>query len=96
MTTSGGNGRPNVIPLNVVERSGPSRRGETMRVAVVQAITDLFIERVPQKERSPFFEAAKDLVVQGGKTPAELIEVAEPGPQQEAFFEELGLDGGRE
>ena len=94
---SGGNGapgrRPKVIPLSVVETSHARPRDETMRRAVVEVIADLFIERVPPPQRSPFHEAAKELLGQAGWSPGELIEAAEPGPRQDALFDVLGLGG---
>jgi hypothetical protein len=81
----------NVIPLNVVDRALSQQGGEPMRDAVVQVINDLFVERVPEKQRLPLYDAAKDLVVKAGRTPEELLDAAEPGREQEALFDELGL-----
>lgn len=83
----------NIIPLPTLEgdRSVPKESRAAMRVAVVQAIRDLFIARVPSQDRSPLFETAKDLLPQSGWSPLEMIEAAEPGPRQDALLRELGL-----
>jgi hypothetical protein len=58
---------------------------------VLQVVSDLVIRRVPPHERSPLFDAAKDLLERAGRSLPELIEAAEPGPEQEALFRDLGL-----
>jgi hypothetical protein len=87
-----GNGFQNVIPLTSADKVVPLEdRQESMRQAVTQAVSDLVIRRVPPQERSPFFDAAKDLLDQAGRSLPELIEAAEPGPEQDALFRDLGL-----
>jgi hypothetical protein len=82
----------NVIPLTTTDKVAPlEERDEAMREAVVQVITNLVIKRVPPGARSPLFEAAGDLLDRAGWGVTELIEAAEPGPAQDALFEELGL-----
>jgi hypothetical protein len=82
----------NVIPLTTADKVVPvEERDASMRVAVAQVITDLVIRRVPPEDRSPMFEAAADLLDRAGRGLDELIEAAEPGPEQDALFEELGL-----
>ena len=85
------------IPLNVVpliapeEVRAPKQRDQAMRTAVLQVMTDLAIERVRPEERSPLFDAARDLLTQAGRSPVEMLDAVEPGPEQDALFEELGL-----
>ena len=82
----------NVIPLTTADKAVPiEERDASMRAAVAQVIADLVIRRVPPEERSPMFEAAADLLDRAGRGLDELIEAAEPGPEQNALFEELGL-----
>ena len=82
----------NVIPLTTADKVIPvEERAESMRQAVVQVITDLVISRVPPEERSPHFDAAGDLLDRAERGLVELIEAAEPGPEQDALFKDLGL-----
>jgi hypothetical protein len=82
----------NVIPLTSADKVVPvEERDASMRAAVAQVITDLVIRRVLPEDRSPMFEAAADLLDRAGRGLDELIEAAEPGPEQDALFEELGL-----
>lgn len=83
----------NIIPLPTLQghQAIPKESRAAVRVAVIQAIKDLFIAHVPFHERSALFEVARDLLPQCGWTPLEMIEAAEPGPRQDALFEELGL-----
>ena len=88
---------PSKIPLNVVpliapdKAMPPKQRDQAMRTAVVQVMTDLSVERVRPEERSPLFDAARELLMQAGRSPVEMLEAVEPGPEQDALFEELGL-----
>jgi len=84
----------NVIPLNPAERLPAQDRGDAMREAVVQAVTDLMIERVSPDERSPYFEQARDLVLKAGWSPDELVAAADPGAERDALLEQLGIEGG--
>jgi hypothetical protein len=87
-----GNGFQNVIPMTSVGEVIPlEQRQESMREAVVQVITHLVIRRVPPGERSPLFAAARDLLDQAERSLPELLEAAEPGPEQDTLFRELGL-----
>jgi hypothetical protein len=88
--------RLNVTPLPILHgyRTVPVESRAALRVAVIQAIRDLFVAHVPFHERSALFEVARDLLPQCGWSPLEMIEAAEPGPRQDAFFEELGLQRG--
>jgi hypothetical protein len=83
----------NVIPLPLItgDRAVAARRGADLRAAVVQVITDLVIRRVPPAERLPQFAAARDLLEEAGRSLAELVDAAEPGPEQESLFETLGI-----
>jgi hypothetical protein len=82
----------NVVPLITPDRIMPdTERGQAMRVAVVQVMTDLIIERIRPQERVPLFDAARELLEQAGRSPVEMLEAIEPGPEQDALFEELGL-----
>lgn len=82
----------NVIPLIAADKAmAPGRRGDAMRTAVLQVMTDLAIERVPLDQRSPLFDAARELLTQAGRSPVEMLEAVEPGPEQDVLFEELGL-----
>jgi hypothetical protein len=79
--------------LNPAERLPPQDR-EAMREAVLQAVTDLMIERVSPGERSPHFDQARDLVLKAGWSPEELVAAADPGDEQDALLEQLGIEGG--
>lgn len=82
----------NVIHLPLITRGGVSTgRGEAMRAAVVQVITNLVVRRVPPAERLPDFDQAADLLDTAGRSPIELLEAAEPGPEQERLFKLLGI-----
>jgi hypothetical protein len=88
-----GDGLGNVIPLSRPDKVVPlERRQEAMREAVLQVVEDLVIRRVPPGNRSPLFDAARDLLDQAGRGLPELIEAAEHGPEQEALLRELGLN----
>jgi hypothetical protein len=88
---------PSKIPLNVIPLTAPDKvrepeqRGRAMRAAVLQVMTDLAVERVRPQERLPLFEAARELLPQAGRSPVEMLDALEPGPEQDALFEELGL-----
>jgi hypothetical protein len=87
-----GDGFRNVIPLTSADKVVPlGDRRESMREAVLQVVSDLVIRRVPPQERSPLFDTAKDLLERGGRSLPELIEAAEPGPERDALFRDLGL-----
>ena len=87
-----GDGFRNVIPLTTVDKVAPlEERQESMQEAVLQVVSDLVIRRVPPQERSPLFDAARDLLERAERSLPELIEAAEPGPEQEALFQDLGL-----
>ncbi len=87
-----GDGLRNVIPLTTVDKVAPLEdRQESMQEAVLQVVSDLVIRRVAPQERSPLFDAARDLLERAERSLPELIEAAEPGPEQEALFQDLGL-----
>jgi hypothetical protein len=87
----------NVIPLTSADKAtAPGRRADAMREAILQVMTNLAIERVPPDERSPLFDAARELLTQAGRSPVEMLDAVEPGPEQDALFEELGLGRDRE
>jgi hypothetical protein len=87
-----GNGLSNVIPLTTSDEVVPlEERQEAMQKAVLEVVSDLVIRRVPPPDRSPLFDAAKDLLDRGQRSLPELIEAAEPGPAQDALFRDLGL-----
>ncbi len=67
-----------------------------MRAAVLQVMTNLAVERVPVEQRSPLFDAARELLTQAGRSPVEMLEAIEPGPEQDSLFEELGLERDQE
>ena len=67
-----------------------------MRAAVLQVMTNLAVERVPVEQRSPLFDAARELLTQAGRSPVEMLEAIEPGPEQDSLFEKLGLGRDRE
>ena len=82
----------NIIPLTLArDTMAPGRRGDAMRAAVLQVMTDLAVERVPLDKRLPLFDAARELLMQAGRSPVEMLEAVEPGPEQDSLFEELGL-----
>jgi hypothetical protein len=85
-------GSINVIPLTPVENA-PTARAEVMRAAVLEALEDLLIERVPESKRSPYFKQARDLLVQAGWSPEELLEAAAGGPRRDELWRVLKLDG---
>jgi hypothetical protein len=84
-------GSARVIPLQVRSSAGPQERGEAMQEAVLQVIGDLFIKRVPPGDRSPLYDAARDLLEQARRTPSEMIAATEPGSERDALFDDLGL-----
>jgi hypothetical protein len=86
-------GQTNIIPLPTLDGDValPRESSAAMRAAVIQVIHDLFIARVAPQERSPLYDAARDLLPQAGWGPLEMIEAAEPGPRQDALFRELGI-----
>lgn len=87
-----GDGFSNVIPLTTADKVIPlEHRQESMQEAVIQVVSDLVIARVPPHERSPLFDAARDLLDRAGRSIPELIDASEPGPEQEALFRDLGL-----
>ena len=89
---SSGDGFRNVIPLTSADKVVPlEERRESMQEALLQVVSDLVIRRVPPQERSPLFDAAKDLLERAERSLPELIEAAEAGPEQVALFEDLGL-----
>jgi hypothetical protein len=89
---SSGEGFHNVIPLTSADKVVPlEERKESMQEAVLQVVSDLVIRRVPPQERSPLFDAAKDLLDRAERSLPELIDAAEPGPDQDSLFEDLGL-----
>jgi hypothetical protein len=81
--------RRNVIPLTPIEDI--PAHGEMLREAVLEALNDLVIERVPEGKRSPYFQQGRELLFQAGWSPEELLEAAEPGPRREALWDVLGL-----
>jgi acyl-CoA reductase-like NAD-dependent aldehyde dehydrogenase len=82
----------NVIPLTSVDKAVPlEQRQESMREAVVEVITDLVIRRLPPEERSPMFDAARDLLEQAERSLPELLDAAEPGSARDLLFRDLGL-----
>ena len=88
MTTDGS---ARVIPLHVRSPVAPQERGEAIREAVLQVIGGLFIKRVPPGDRSPLYDAARDLLEQARRTPSEMIAATEPGSERDALFDDLGL-----
>ena len=87
----------NVIPLTPADQAiAPGGRGDAMRAAVLQVMTNLAVERVPPDQRSPLFDAARELLTQAGRSPVEMLDAVEPGPEQDSLFEELGLGRDRE
>lgn len=91
MTTGGS---ANVIPLHVRSTVGPQERDEAMREAVLEVIGDLFVKKVQPADRSPLYDAARDLLEQARRTPPELIAATEPGPERDALFDDLGFPEG--
>jgi hypothetical protein len=85
-------GASNVIPLTPINDIAP--RTQVMRDAVLEALRDLFVERVPESERSPYYEKARGLLFLSGWDPEELLEAETPGPRQQALWRALGLNQG--
>jgi hypothetical protein len=87
-----GDGFSNVIPLTSSDKVIPlEQRQESMQEAVLQVVSDLVIRRVPPLERSPLFDAARDLLERAERSLPELIDAVEPGPARDALFRDLGL-----
>lgn len=93
MTENGRRERPprKLIPLSVGRVPPPDERKTVLREAVVQVVTDLVLEAVPESSRSPYFEQAKGLLEEAGWGLDELLEAAEDGPSRDRLFELLGL-----
>ena len=81
-----------IIPLmpGVARPSGGRR--EELRSAVVQVVTHLVIEKVPEEQRSPLFNQAGELLDEAGWGLDELYAAAAGGPERSALFRALGLE----
>ena len=81
-----------IIPLmpGVARPSGGRR--EELRAAVVQVVTHLVIEKVPEEQRSPLFNQAAELLDEAGWGLDELYAAAAGGPERSALFRALRLE----
>jgi len=81
-----------IIPLmpGVARPSGGRR--EELRAAVVQVVTHLVIEKVPEEQRSPLFNQAAELLDEAGWGLDELYAAAAGGPERSDLFRALRLE----
>jgi hypothetical protein len=81
-----------IIPLvpGLARPSGGRR--EQLREAVIQVITHLVIEKVPDDQRSPLFDQAAELLDEAGWGLDELYAAAGDGPERSVLFRALGLE----
>jgi hypothetical protein len=95
MTISSGHPAPGpgakIIPLTpgVARPTGP--RVAPMRDAVLQVISHLVIESVPEEQQLPLFGQAADLLDQAGWGLDELYAAATEAPARNALLQTLGL-----
>ena len=80
-----------IIPLMVGPAATTGERRAAMRAAVVQVVHDLVIERVPPRQRSPYFEQALALLDVAGWSLDELFEAAGEGPARDLLLQAAGL-----
>ena len=81
-----------IIPLMPgIARPSAGRR-EELRTAVVQVLTHLVMEKVPEEQRSPLFNQAAELLDEAGWGLDELYAAAAGGPERSALFRVLGLE----
>lgn len=80
-----------IIPLmpGVARPSGA--RIAPMRDAVLQVVSHLVIESVPQEQRLPLFDQASDLLDEAGWGLDELYVAATEIPARDALLQTLGL-----
>ncbi|HEY5351099.1 MAG TPA: hypothetical protein VIK57_01460 [Streptosporangiaceae bacterium] len=74
-----------------VARPSGGRR-EELRAAVVQVVTHLVIEKVPEEQRSPLFNQAAELLDEAGWGLDELYAAAAGGPERSDLFRALRLE----
>ena len=81
-----------IIPLlpGVARPSGGRR--EQLREAVIQVVSHLVIEKVPDDRRSPLFDQAAELLDEAGWGLDELYAAASDGPERSALLRALGLE----
>jgi hypothetical protein len=81
-----------IIPLlpGVARPSGGRR--EQLRAAVLQVVSHLVIQNVPEDQRSPLFDQAAELLDEAGWGLDELYAAASDGPERSALFRALGLE----
>jgi hypothetical protein len=87
-----GPGAGRIIPLMPGVARPRGERQVLMREAVVEVIRHLVLAAVPQEQRSPLFDQARDLLGEAGWGLDELFEAAEEGPARHALFRALGLE----
>ena len=80
-----------LIPLSVAT-SRPTDRG-ALRAAVLQVVGHLVVARVPEPERSPWFDTARGLLEEAGWGLDELYAASSPGPARDRLLDALDLAG---
>jgi hypothetical protein len=85
-------GSRTIIPLMAGVARPRGERRAAMREAVIEVVRHLVLAAVPADQRSPEFEAARDLLTEAGWGLDELFEAAEEGPARSALFRALGLE----
>jgi hypothetical protein len=95
MTISGGHPAPGpgakIIPLTPGIARPTGARIEPMRDAVLQVISHLVIESVPEEQQLPLFGQAADLLDQAGWGLDELYAAATETTARDALLRTLGL-----
>jgi hypothetical protein len=95
MTSSSGHPAPGpgakIIPLTPGVARPTGARVAPMRDAVLQVISHLVIESVPEERQLPLFGQAADLLDQAGWGLDELYAAATEAPARDALLRTLGL-----
>ena len=94
--TAGGKGPEpgsrTIIPLMPGVARPRGERRALMREAVVEVIGHLVLKAVPEGQRSPLFDQARDLLAEAGWGLGELFEAAHDGSARRDLFRALGLE----
>lgn len=80
-----------LIPLSVATPR-PADRG-ALRAAVLQVVGHLVVARVPEADRSPWFDTARGLLDEAGWGLDELFAASSPGPARDRLLDVLDLAG---
>jgi hypothetical protein len=81
-----------IIPLLPGVARPRGERRLLMREAVIEVIGHLVLRAVPEGQRSPLFDQARDLLTEAGWGLDELFEAAHDGPARRDLFRRLGLE----